>query len=190
MRPDDVPLNDCLVAWGPQKANGQKFAATQATLQQSSAELAFARLKTLAGNWKGQAAMGPQPGMSAPVRVSLRVTSGGDALLHEMVPEGRSDDPSNGADDPLTMFYIDGNRLLLTHYCDSGKNRPRMAGKLSPDGKTVEFDFVDVSGGTKYGHMHQAVFTIIDADHHTEDWTYMSPADKPDHAHIDLVRAK
>jgi hypothetical protein len=44
------------IAWshgGPQKANGQKFAATQATLQQSSAELAFARLKTLAGNWKG-----------------------------------------------------------------------------------------------------------------------------------------
>jgi hypothetical protein len=181
------------IAWsqaGMLKANGQKFAVTQAAAQQSSAELAFARLKTLAGNWKGQAAMGPQPGMGAPVRVSLRVTSGGDALLHEMVPEGRADDPSNGADDPVTMFYIDGDRLLLTHYCDSGKNRPRMAGKLSPDGKTVEFDFVDVSGGTKYGHMHQAVFTIIDADHHTEDWTYISPADKPDHAHIDLVRAK
>ena len=43
--------------------------------QQTSAQLAFARLKTLAGNWKGQAAMGP--GMKAPVRVSLRVTSGG-----------------------------------------------------------------------------------------------------------------
>jgi hypothetical protein len=158
--------------------------------QQSSAHLAFARLKTLAGTWKGQAAMGPDPGMSAPVRVSLRVTSGGDALLHEMVPEGRSDDPSNGADDPVTIFYIDGDRLLLTHYCDSGKNRPRMAGKLSPDGKGVTFDFLDVSGGTMYGHMHQAVFTFIDADHHTEDWTYMSPEDKPGHAHIDLVRAK
>jgi hypothetical protein len=34
------------------------------------------------------------------------------------------------------------------------------------------------------------VFTIVDADHHTEDWTYMSPADKPGRAHIDLVRAK
>jgi hypothetical protein len=157
--------------------------------QQASAELAFARLKTLAGNWRGQAAMGPQPGMSAPVRVSLRVTSGGAALMHEMVPEGRSDDPSNGDDDPVTMLYIDGDRLILTHYCDSGKNRPRMAGKLSPDGKTVEFDFLDVAGGTKYGHMHQAAFTLIDADHHTEDWTYMSPEDKPGHAHIDLVRA-
>jgi hypothetical protein len=154
------------------------------------AQLAFARLKTLAGNWKGQAAMGPQPGMSAPVRVSLRVTSGGAAMMHEMVPEGRSADPGNGDDDPITMLYVDGDRLLLTHYCDSGKNRPRMVGNLSPDGKTVEFNFLDVSGGTSYGHMHGAVFTIIDADHHTEDWIYMSPDNKPDHAHIELVRAK
>ena len=163
----------------------------QPSAQQAPAELAFARLKTLAGNWKGQAAMGHGADMeNAPVRVSLRVTSGGAAILHEMVPEGRSDDPSRGDDDPITIFYIDGDRLLLTHYCDSGKNRPRMAGKLSPDGKTVEFDFLDVSGGTTYGHMHQAVFTIVDADHHTEDWTYMTPTDKPMQAHIDLVRAK
>ncbi len=65
-----------------------------------------------------------------------------------------------------------------------------MAGKLSPDGKTVEFDFLDLSGETKYGHMHHAVFTVIDADHHTEDWTYMSPSGEAGKAHIDLVRAK
>jgi hypothetical protein len=165
------------------KPDGQKPDA-----QQASAQLAFARLKTLAGNWKGEAAMGP--GVNAPVRVSLRVTSGGAALMHEMVPEGRSDDPSNGDDDPITMIYVDGDRLILTHYCDSGKNRPRMVGKLSPDGRTVEFDFLDVSGGTRDGHMHHAVFTIIDADHHTEDWTYMSPEDKPAQAHIDLVRIR
>jgi hypothetical protein len=160
----------------------------QSAEAQQSAVAAFARLKTLAGTWKGQAAMGP--GMKATVRVSLRVTSGGAAIMHEMVPEGRSDDPTNGADDPVTMLYLDGDRLLLTHYCDSGKNRPRMAGKLSPDGKSVEFDFLDVSGGTKNGYMHNAVFTFIDADHHTEDWTYMSPEGQLGKAHIDLVRAK
>jgi hypothetical protein len=165
--------------------DGQKSDARQASVQ-----LAFARLKTLAGNWQGQAAMGSQPGMNAPVRVSLRVTSGGAALLHEMVPDGRPDDPNNGDDDPITMIYINGDRLMLTHYCDSGKNRPRMVGKLSPDGKTVEFDFLDLSGGTRDGHMHHAVFTIIDADHHTEDWTYMSPLNKPAHAHIELVRIR
>jgi|GEM_PF-6787167 len=167
------------------KENGDEPAARQA-----SAQLAFARLATLAGNWTGQAAMGPQPGMNAPVRVSLRVTSGGSALLQEMLPQGRSDDPTNGDDDPITMLYVDGDRLILLMYCDGGKNRARLAGRLSPDGKTVAFDFVDVSGGTKYGYMHSAVFTFIDADHHTEDWTYMLAEGKPAQGHIDLVRAK
>ena len=80
------------------------------------------------------------------VGVSLRVTSGGTALMHEMGPEGRTADPTNGDDDPITMLYIEGDRLLLTHYCDTWKNRPRMSGKLSPGGKTVEFEFLDVAG--------------------------------------------
>jgi hypothetical protein len=65
-----------------------------------------------------------------------------------------------------------------------------MVGKISPDGKTVEFDFLDVAGGTQYGHMDHAVFTVIDENHHVEDWTYMEPGDKPVHAHIDLQRSK
>ena len=31
-----------------------------------------------------------------------------------------------------------------------------MVGRSSSDGKTVDFDFLDVSGGTRYGHMHHA----------------------------------
>jgi hypothetical protein len=54
-----------------------------------------------------------------------------------------------------------------------------MVARTSPDGKTVEFDFLDLSGDNQYGHMYHAVFTIIDANHHTEDWTYMMPGDKP-----------
>jgi hypothetical protein len=152
---------------------------------QQSAEQAFARLATLAGNWTGQAV-----GMSAPMRMSLRVTSGGSALLQEMLPEGRPDDPSNGDDDPITMLYVEDGRLILLMYCDGGKNRARLAGTLSTDGKTATFDFLDVSGGTKYGYMHHAVFTLIDSDHHSEDWTYMMPGGKPVQGHVDLVRAK
>ena len=87
------------------------------------------------------------------------------------------------------MLYVDGDQLNLIHYCDAG-NRPHMIGKMSPDGKTVEFEFVDISGSMKHGHMHHAVFTYIDANHHTEDWTYMMPGDKPIHAHFDLQRSK
>src|SRR5258708_7427412 len=133
--------------------------------------------------------LSPQPDWGdKPVQVELRVTSRGNALVHEMKEAGSADDPTK-YDHPVTMFYLDGERLLLTHYCDAG-NRPRMAAKTSPDGKTVEFDFLDVAGGTEYGHMHHAVFTIIDANHHTEDWTYMMPGDKPLRAHLDLKLAK
>jgi hypothetical protein len=75
------------------------------------------------------------------------------------------------------MLYVEDDRLILLMYCDGGKNRARLAGTMSTDGKTATFDFLDVSGGTKYGYMHHAVFTFIDTDHHTEDWTYMMPTE-------------
>ena len=84
------------------------------------------------------------------------------------------------------MLYVDGDELTLIHYCDAG-NRPRMTGKMSPDGKTVEFELKDISGSTEM-RMHHSVFTLIDANHHTEDWTFMM-GDKPIHAHFDLHRA-
>jgi hypothetical protein len=166
-------------------------ALAQSAAPQSDAQKAFKQLKTLAGNWEGPTTTVPQmPDMAGlVVHVSLRVTSGGAALMHEMVPKGRSDDPTSGADDPVTMFYLEGDGLLLTHYCDSWKNRPRMSGKLSPDGKTVEFEFLDVAG-TKRGYMSHAVFTFIDANHHTEDWTTNFPGDKQGRAHLDLHRTK
>jgi hypothetical protein len=118
----------------------------------------------------------------------MRITSRGNALVHEMQEAGAPLDP-NKYDHPLTMLYVDNDHLTLVHYCDAG-NRPRMVGTVSPDGKKVEFAFTDLSGGNQYGHMYHAIFTSIDANHHTEDWTYMLPGDKPMHAHMDLTRTK
>ena len=157
----------------------------QNPVAQSDAQKSFDKLKTLAGSWEGPVTT-DMPEASAmdnkPMQVSIRATSRGNALMHEMTSAG-------SPDDPITMLYLDGDRLLLTHYCDAG-NRPRMTGKMSPDGKTVEFDFLDVAGSTQsqYGHMHHAVFTMIDANRHTEDWTFMVKGDKPVHAHFDLHR--
>ncbi len=162
----------------------------QKPVAQSEAQKSFDKLKTLAGSWEGQLTATPHEADmdNAHPQVTLRVTSRGNALVHEMKEAGAPDDPTR-YDHPVTMLYLDGDRLLLTHYCDAG-NRPRMAARVSPDGKTVEFDFVDVAGSTQYGHMHHAVFTIIDANHHVEDWTYMMPGDKPMRAHMDLQRIK
>jgi hypothetical protein len=108
--------------------SAQRENAPKSYRRQASAQLAFARLATLAGNWTGQAAVVSQPRMSAPIRVSLRVTSGGSALLQEMLPQEKADDPSNGDNDPITMLYVEDDRLILLMYCDGGKNRARLAG--------------------------------------------------------------
>ena len=158
---------------------------------QSDPQKSFDSLKSLAGPWQGHVTTTPpMKGMGdmANVQVTLRVTSRGNALVHEMKAAGTADDPAR-YDHPVTMLYMDGDRLLLTHYCDAG-NRPRMVAKTSPDGKKVEFAFLDLSGGTQNGHMDHAVFTVIDSNHHTEDWTYIMPGDKPVRAHMDLERTK
>jgi hypothetical protein len=143
----------------------------------------FEKLKALSGTWEGKVTtdmpVTAAPIENSPMHVTLRTTSRGNALLHEMTSAG-------SPDDPITMFYLDEGRLFLTHYCDAG-NRPRMEGKISQDGKTVEFEFIDVAGSNQHQHMHHAKFTFIDANHHYEDWTFMM-GDKMIHAHFDLRR--
>jgi opacity protein-like surface antigen len=140
----------------------------------SDAQKSFDKLKALAGTWEGSFE-------GHRLDVTLRVTSMGNALMHEM--------KGSGPEDPITMFNLDADRLLLTHYCDAG-NRPRMVGKISPDGKTVEFEFLDLSGSTEPGHMQHVTFTFIDADHHTEKWQFAMADGKTMGGVLELKRTK
>jgi hypothetical protein len=159
------------------------FLATLA-FAQSDPKKSFEQLKSLAGTWEGKVDLTPPvPEMQGKkMTITMRVTSMGHTLVHDLKADGRPDNP-------ITMFVVDGDRLLLTHYCDAD-NRPRMAGTLSPDGKSIDFNFLDVSGNMQYGHMQHATFTFVDADHHVEDWTFMMPGDKPMRAHAELTRTK
>ena len=169
------------------QSDAHKMAEPKAPAPKSEAQTSFDAMKTLAGDWEGpvQTDMPVEAKVDIkPLHVSMRVTSRGNALVHEFQEAGTPLDATK-YDHPVTMLYVDGDQLTLVHYCDAG-NRPRMTGKTSPDGKTVEFDFKDISGSVEH-HMHHSVFTIIDANHHTEDWTFMMK-DKPIHAHFDLHR--
>jgi hypothetical protein len=166
-----------------QKSDAQKSSVAPVP---SEAQKSFATMKSLAGEWEGPVNVPEMPQMSdgKPLHVSMRVTSRGNTLVHELQEAGTPLDATK-YDHPVTMLYVDGDQLTLVHYCDAG-NRPRMTGKISPDGKTIVFEFKDISGNPDY-HMQHSVFTVIDANHHTEDWTFMMK-DKPIHAHFDLHR--
>jgi len=134
--------------------------AATAALAQSDAQKSFAQLKTLTGSWEGKGHG------SDSLRVSWRETAGGSALMSEVL--------GTGPENMISMFHMDGpSRLLMTHYCGAG-NQPRMQASVSPDGKTITFTFVD---GTNIapdgGHMQKMVLTMLDDNHHTEDWTFL-----------------
>jgi hypothetical protein len=92
----------------------------------------------------------------------------------------------------ITMFHLDGDRLLMTHYCGAG-NQPRMVGTVSPDGKTITFNFLDATNvlGSQPGHMERMVLTILDANHHTEEWSFLAQDGKlHQHEAFELQRQK
>jgi hypothetical protein len=139
-------------------------------LKQASPE--FERLKTLVGNWKGKADMGQGP---IEMAVQYRLLAGG-SVLEERVFAGTPNEM-------LTMYYEQGGKLALTHYCVMG-NRPGMLLKSS-DPKSLKFDFDPACGidTATESHMHAMSISFDDADTITTSCQAMiSGKEVPDHA--------
>jgi hypothetical protein len=137
-------------------------------------------MKTLAGTWQGSITTdNPAWSTDKPMSLSIRVASHGNALIHELDTGGPE----------VTVFYLENGRLGLMHYCDFG-NRPHLVARPVTDGKTIEFDLVEFTGSDQMGHVSHGVFTIIDSNHHVEDWIFLPAGSKPVHAHMDFKRTQ
>jgi len=145
---------------------------------QSNTQAAFDKLKSLEGSWAGKTSDGRD------VQVDFRVVSGGSAVMSEIHGQAEAN--------MITMFHPDGDRLLMTHYCGTG-NQPRMVGTLSPDGKTISFNFLDATNvrASQPGHMQQLVLNLPDSNHQTEQWNFLGQDGKMEHHQtFDLQRVK
>ena len=131
-----------------------------AAVAQSDAQKAFNTIKNMSGTWVFQASDGKS------TDVNFKTVSAGSAVMSEIqVPN----------EDMISMFHLDGpNKLLLTHYCTAG-NQPRMVATLSQNGKVLTFNFVDATNleTSDAAHMTRVVFTLVDDNHHTEEWTFV-----------------
>lgn len=146
-----------------------------ALMAQSAAQKTLERFKSMVGTWQGKAPNGDTS------EVTYRLAAGNTAVMADMHMAG---------DDMMSMYYVNGDDLLMTHFCPSN-NQPRMKALISPDLNTVSFDFMDATNmkGPNAGHMHRAVFLFSDADHYTEEWTWKQ-AEKTSTMHFEMQRKK
>jgi len=117
-------------------------------------------MKRLAGTWEGTNEKGQA------VRLTYEVVATGSAVQETIEIQEKS------RVDMVTLYHLDGDDLMLTHYCAAG-NQPRMkAVSVKPGG--IRFDFVDATGlvSSEAGHMRAAEFAFEGEDRLTSSWTW------------------
>lgn len=117
------------------------------------------RFKALSGDWvDADGALG----MKGKVAATYRVTGAGSAVVERLFVDMPHE--------MTTVYHLDGNELVLTHYCAAG-NQPRMRARKT-DGALVFFEF---DGGTNFDpardmHMHEARIEFLGPDELRQSW--------------------
>lgn len=153
------------------------YAAGPNPQNQVDAKAAYARLGNLAGEWEADTSMGK-------VRVTYELIAGGSALVERDTMEHMP---------PMeTIYYLDGNRLLLTHYCMLG-NQPRLEARAY-DAKagTLAFGFLDATNlaNPAASHMHNATLRFVDDKHLKSDWELFENGTKKSSETFELARVR
>lgn len=128
----------------------------------AKAVAAFEKMKTLVGEWQAKTPDGKVH------HASYKLVAGG-TCVEETFRMG-----NNESQTMVTIYHLDGDQLMLTHYCVAN-NQPRMrATQISDDVKNVTFDFVDATNlpDANAGHMYKAVFNFHDDGRFNAAWTF------------------
>jgi hypothetical protein len=131
----------------------------------TGATAAFARLSSLVGEWTGVE-------FGQDVVVTYRLV-GNESTLMEETRLAKGPDSQT----MMTMFSVDGDHLIATHYCDA-QNQPQMATKpvADPSMKSLAFTLVRVTGMKTPGDYHNTgvEITLEDKDHQTQTWASLT----------------
>jgi hypothetical protein len=116
---------------------------------------AFKFLQSLTGDWQRSGDEHDHAGGSN--SVTFRPTAAGSAVMETMF----AGEPM----EMISMYHMDGDKLLLTHYC-ALQNAPIMRFEKSDKPGEIKFVF---HGGTNFDpkvdpHVHEGVMRIKDAD--------------------------
>jgi hypothetical protein len=141
------------------------FAADAGTSTSTgTAAAAFARLKSLVGQWAADTGMGK-------FYLTYELLSGGHVLVERETSESMHQTM-------VTTYYLNGDKLELTHYCELGNVPHMVARRIDLSSGEIDFEFADAANlaGDQSAHMHSAIIKIADADHFTSAWTMFENA--------------
>ena len=143
--------------------------------------LVFEQLKKLAGDW--QLAAPPDEASKGKVALRYRLTAGGSAVVETIFPGEEME--------MVSVYYRDGDQLVLTHYCCAG-NQPRMRAKIGDTKDEVIFEFAGGSNlnPAKDVHVHDGRIRFLDADHLHTEWEHYADGKAAGKYVFDLVRKK
>lgn len=126
------------------------------------AAAAYERFKNLAGEWVGASTKGWTD------REIISVIARQSAVMVI------SNFEAHPGETMATMVHLDGDRLMLTHYCVA-RNQPRLeATSIEDDGRTITFTFRDGTNlpSRDTGHMDKVIFRFVDDAHYSSQWTF------------------
>lgn len=138
----------------------------------------FDELKKLAGEW---VEVGKDGKPTDKLVSSIRVTSAGTAVEETLFA---------GSDhEMVTMYHLDGDDLILTHYCSLG-NQPCLRAEPDEDPHRIVFKFIGATNlkSDDDMHIHQATFKLDDADHFQAEWIANKNGAPCHQVVLDLVR--
>ena len=133
------------------------------------AKAAFAQLKQLEGVWEAKGKDG------AVSRSEFELTGNGTVLLERFSNSGM---PGNGR--MATAYHLDGTDLVLTHYCMANNQPVLRAERFDAAAKEIQFEFVRAGNlaTPNTGHMHRAMYRIVDANHFVTEWEFFENGQK------------
>jgi hypothetical protein len=140
--------------------------APESVVYDAASAMAF--LKTLAGDWQAGARDHHSTGAQASgSSLTFRTKAAGSAVVQTTGMGTRNE--------METIFHMDGDKLLLTHYC-ALQNAPVLRFQKSDKPGEIKFVF---EGGTNFdpnvdAHFHEGTFQVVDKDTVEQNFTVYS----------------
>jgi len=147
--------------------------------RESKPNAGFDKIKALQGTWTGKDENGN------PVGITYKLVSAGSAIMETL-------DMADNKEAMVTMYHLDKDNLMMTHYCSLG-NQPRMRADRTPKAaNTLAFSYVGATNlaSADEDHMVKLLFTFKDADHFSQAWTLHSKGKGEHPSLFEFERAK